>query len=249
MNITEKRYIPQELYPFIKLLKIGSNQIKLLGSAGLASQRYYSDYDLLTPIDRKMSCERFYNSLRSVLEITENNPNMYFIEIKIQTSKRKVRELPDKGKFCKIYDDIEFVKLDYIIRLEGRFVELSIIYSLKRGDEFEESVKKDIDELYRERKYYKVLKRIFSLLTKSPKSIERDRKLVLLTNFFNSEVGRKYQDASNLRAIKLLLENYGDEDTRNKAELNLRNLKMELGDITGLERFYNKEAKKIIEEL
>ena len=66
MNITEKRYIPQELYPFIKLLKIGTSPIKLLGSAGLASQRYYSDYDLLTSI--KMSCEGFYNSLKSVLE-------------------------------------------------------------------------------------------------------------------------------------------------------------------------------------
>jgi len=250
MNITEKRYIPQDLYPYVKVLQYDKIPIKLLGSAGLASQRYYSDYDMLSVVSG--DCKKAYNTISSIMERAENNPDMYFIEFKLQTKKgKKIREMPDDlVKFCQYFRDIEFIKLDYIVRIEGRFVELSIIYSFSRGEEdFKMSVKKDIRELYEEGKYYKVLKRIFSMLSKEKKSIERDDKLVLLTNFFNSEVGKMYQDASNLRAIKLLLENYEDEDTRRKAELNLKDLKLKLSDITKLEKVYNREAKKILDQL
>lgn len=251
MNIIEKRYIPQDLYPYVKVLQYDKSPIKLLGSAGLASQQYYSDYDMLSVVD-EISCKKAYSTISSIIEKAENNPNMYFIEFKLQTKKgRKIREVPeDLSKFCQYFRDIEFIKLDYIVRIQSRFVELSIIYSFSKGEEdFKMSVKKDIKELYDEGKYYKVLKRIFSIVSKEKKSAERDNKLVLLTNFFNSEVGKMYQDASNLRAIKLLLENYEDEDTRRKAELNLKDLKLKLSDVSKLERVYNREAKKVLEEL
>jgi hypothetical protein len=252
MNITEKRYIPQDFYPFVKILQYDKSPIKLLGSAGLASQQYYSDYDMMSVVSGETSCKKAYNTISSIIERAENNPNMYFIEFKLQTKKgRKIREVPeDLSKFCQYFRDVEFIKLDYIVRIQSTFVELSIIYSFSRGEEdFKMSVKKDIRELYDEGKYYKVLKRIFSIVSKEKKNVERDNKLVLLTNFFNSDIGKIYQDASNLRAIKLLLDNYEDEDTRRKAELNLKDLKLKLSDIGKLERSYNREAKKVLEEL
>ena len=254
MNITEKRYIPQDLYPFVKTLQYDKTPIKLLGSAGTASQRYYSDYDMFSSVSSN-DCKKVYDTINSIIERAENNPNMYFIEYKLQrrqgTTPQKIREIPDDlKKFCEYFRNVEYIKLDYIVRIQNKFIELSIIYSFSRGEEdFRESVKKDIRELCEEGKYYKVLKRIFSIVSKERKSIDRDNKLILLTNFFNSDVGKMYQDASNLRAIKLLLENYEDEDTRRKAELNLRDLKMKLSDIGKLERKYNKEAEKVLKQL
>ena len=247
MDITQKRQIPQDIYTYIKLIKLDKYPINLLGSAGIASQQYYSDYDLISMI-REKNCEKLYHKLSHIIDMTENNPNMYLIEIKIQTKTgRKIRELPSLSKFCSI-KNIEFIKLDYIIRLQNRFVELSIIYSLSPSEEeFKISVKKDIDELYKKKQYYKVLKRIFSLLSKQQRSKERDEKLILLTKFFNSPVGKVYQDASNLKAIKLLLEHYTDTDTRNKANLNLKDLHLKLSDISKLEKAYNQEAKKILD--
>jgi hypothetical protein len=249
MNITEKRFIPQDLIPFTKLLQYPHQRIMLLGSAGLASQRYYSDYDLLTIIPDK-DCEKIYNTIKNIIEKSENNPDMYFIEIKIQTlDGNKIRKLKDT--FCNKVQNIDFIKLDYVIRIQNKFVELSIIYKVlnHQGGEssFVESVKDDIKELCKEGEYYKVLKRCFSILTKQPKSPDRDKRLILLTNFFNSPVGQIYQDASNLKAIKLLLQHYRDTDTIRKVELNLKDLKLDLKDIPRLSRAYNKEALKILQ--
>lgn len=262
MNITDRRYIPQDLYSFIKLIQYDKYPIKLLGSAGTASQQYYSDYDLFSSIKSSpKSCSKVYNTIKEILDKTDQQPDMYFIEYKLQTKDgKKIRYLQDMEEFCQSFKDIEFIKLDYVIRIDNRFMELSIIYSFASGKtDFIKSVKADIDELYREGKYYKVLKRLFSLLSKRPKSIERDNKLVLLTKFFNSDIGRLYRDASNIKAIKLLIDSY-NEDTAEKDEMeedllrrkiaqNLRDIGLDIKDLPKLERKYNKEALQILRQI
>ena len=76
-----------------------------------------------------------------------------------------------------------------------------------------------------------------------------------MSKFFNSEWGKLYAETANLKAIKLLLENYDDEETIKRALLNLKDLKIEpnLNKIDSIiksyEDKYNKEAKKVLEEL
>ena len=84
MDITQKRQIPQDIYTYIKLIKLDKYPINLLGSAGIASQQYYSDYDLLTKI-KERNCEKVYNTISHIIDIAENNPDMYLIEFKLQT--------------------------------------------------------------------------------------------------------------------------------------------------------------------
>lgn len=254
MNITDRRNLPTELYPFIKLLQYPQkdSRIKILGSAGFASQRFYSDYDLFTKVRKNPKCYKTYIHINEIIEKTSLNPNMYFIEFKLETTKGlKYKVYPneaiDFNKFCEFYKDIEFIKLDYIIRIENRFLELSIIYSFNPSKtNYIDSIKNDIKTLTKEKKYFKVLKRIFSLLTKQKKSIDRDNKLIILSKFFNSPIGLQYQNVSNLKALKILLENYNDVDTIKKVELNLKDLRLNLKDISKLEKDYNKEAKKLL---
>jgi len=257
MEITEKRQIPQDLYPVIKILKFNSKSpIMLLGSSGLKSQQYFSDYDLFSSVSSKDDCEKVYKRLLDILKKSAmwvkqpiGNPEMYFIEFKLETKDgKKLRRLDNFKLFCNYFDNIKLIKFDFVIRLQNRFIELSIIYSFSKEEtkkDFIQSVEKDIRDLTKEGKHYKVLKRIFSLRSKEPKSPDRDRRLIELTRFFNSKYGQMYQDVSNLRAIETLSKQYKDEFTKRKIEQNLNDLKLTLKDADRLENEYNKEALNV----
>jgi hypothetical protein len=59
----------------------------------------------------------------------------------------------------------------------------------------------DIKELSKNKEYYKVLKRQFNIY----KANKDYPKLLELTEYFNSDIGKKYQTKSNLEAIKKIL--------------------------------------------
>ena len=112
------------------------------------------------------------------------------------------------------------------------------------------SLNTDARNLIDEGNYYKALKRFFGIF----KQVKDKKMLVKLSKFFNSENGQKYQIVSNLKAIKLLLENYDDDITKKKVILNLKDLHISpnIDDIdniiSDLEKQYNKNAKKIYDK-
>ena len=62
--------------------------------------------------------------------------------------------------------------------------------------------------------------------------------LLYLTDVFNSPLGEDYQKLSNLEAIKKVMENYDDERTKKRIELNLK-------EIGVPEKQINKTIKKL----
>jgi hypothetical protein len=64
-----------------------------------------------------------------------------------------------------------------------------------------------------------------------------------------------YQTASNLKAIKLLLENYDDEETIRRALVNLKDIKVEPNlkkidsKISNLMKKVNQAGKKVLESI
>jgi hypothetical protein len=50
-------------------------------------------------------------------------------------------------------------------------------------------------------------------------------KLLLLTDYFNSDIGKQYQIKSNLEAIKKIHSIYKDTLTNRKIEINLKDIK------------------------
>ena len=266
MDISTRREIPQSIYNFIKVLKYDSEPILLLGTAGLASQQYYSDFDLFTQIEKKQTNEQAFNRMQKIINKMDSFNDAYFIEFKIQTQKgdkekfNTIEEI-NRNKFDKLYKDIDFIKLDYVIRISNKFIELSIIYSFNpkilTDEEFLKNISDDVTEQKKEGNYFKALKRIFAIYNNKriKDKLEKTDKYIYLSKFFNSEWGKLYSETANLKAIKLLLENYDDEETIKRVLLNLKEIgvKPDLKKIDNIiaknEKKYNSKAKEVLSEL
>ncbi|WP_395652575.1 hypothetical protein [Brevundimonas sp.] len=224
-EIFEKKVPDKLLYNIVQLLKFKNNYIELKGSASYTNLIYSSDIDLFSKIKKKYDSKTIYNEIKDIIERTNIN-NLYFIEFKLQKKNGDKIKFNDPNKITEnIFNpnEIEFIKLDYILRFNYIFTELSIIYSFSESKiNFKTSILNDIKELVKNKQYYKILKRKFSLLDKT-KDI---KKLLLLMRFFNSETGREYSQLNNLKAIKLLIDNYSDPITEKLIENNLEILKI-----------------------
>lgn len=256
MDIAEKRNLSSDLIPFVKQISFNQDtkKVRLLGSAGLLSQQNYSDIDLFEDLSHiSIDCKSIYLRLKHVME--DVYPNLYFIEYKLQSRDgKKIRTLGGLKRFCEAFKTVDFIKLDFIVWLqdEFKFVEMSIIYNFNKEFDKREYKKKIIDEmreLYKEGNYFKVLKRMFSLLLKQRRSIKRDNLLLVLSEFFNSRYGEMYQDVSNLKAIDKIIKFYRDFDIERKININLKSINRKLSDTNRLEKEYNSEAKKILDNI
>jgi hypothetical protein len=120
--------------------------------------------------------------------------------------------LPDKTIYTLVnaFESKATDKLDVVYWFNNRYIEMSINYYfysknklINKMDNLEESLKQNIYALYREGRYFKMAKRIFSLL-----KIKIDRPLIKkLTTLFNSDLGRIYQIIGDIGTIDYLLEN------------------------------------------
>ena len=130
----------------------------------------------------------------------------------------------DKTAFLSAYHDVEYIKMDFIVRINNIFKELSIIYNLNTVDTPPSKVIQDLNteikDNIKDKNYFKALKRLFSLY----KAEGQTKKQIPLSVFFNSEVGRAYETVSNLKAIKLLQQHYKGEEVEKKITINLKDL-------------------------
>jgi len=307
MDLNEKRKIENDLLEFVNYLEYDEGDddgdILLLGSAGMKSQFYFSDYDLFVTID-KFDLKKIVD----ILKRTEDNEDMFLIEIKFQKGDKKIK-FRTLEELQKKYDEIanekfDFVKLDYVVYLGYRLIELSIIYDtgdksmsvkcekrlkkkiginineMKNGryqskeqaiavsysqlfkeypecnieDDLEDKLKIDIKDYKKEGKYYKALKRTFSLFNYRYKMDTNnkilEKKVLELSKFFNSEFGNLYVIYSNIEAIQLMMENYDDIRSKKMVELNLKNIGVKQENIekvkNELSKMFNEEAKRYL---
>ena len=235
--------------------------IKLVGSSSLQSQQYFGDYDALTTINKKEKPDEIYSEFMRIFKNVKNDPDLYFIEFKIQTMDDKFKFFKNDNlnlqDFKKHYENTDFYKLDLVMWFEYQFVEVSVIYQLlkldrdvianpetklkKENTENINSLEEDIKDLIKEKKYYKILKRKFSIY----KLEGNEKKMSQLTKIFNSDLGLKYKVASNLEAMDLVKEHYTDHITKERIKINLQYLNLHQYKINDL----MKEAKKMKNEI
>jgi hypothetical protein len=257
MDIVQKkppRQYTEELKRLIKLFTYKNNKLELKGSASLSSQQYFSDYDLFCILVDADKSE-FYKFISEL--ITKQIPDLWFIELKLQTkSKKKVRIYPpeklEKSDMDAVWDNLDIIKADFVARIDGYFTEISVIYSFQKEppttEDYIRSLQEDIKELRKERKYYKMLKRQFNI----HKARDEKSDMLRLSKVFNSDLGREYQLISRLEAMKLVLEHYQQDDVlKRKLKIALKDLKVPAGSsIEGLIASRSKElnttAKKFL---
>lgn len=239
-----------ELKKLIKLLTFKNNKLELKGSSSLTSQRYFSDYDLFCVI-QKPDKDEFFAFLKEVLKKIEESEDLWFMELKFQTkgtNPKKIRFYPHQTlketEVEKVWDKLEFCKLDLIARIDNRFTEVSVIYSFTpeppTKEEYINSIRKDIAELRKEKKWYKILKRQFSI----SKAEDNKKDLLRLSKIFNGELGREYKLISNLEALQKVLDNYQEPTLIRKVVVNLKDLHLP-EDVESIQKWMDERSKEL----
>jgi hypothetical protein len=259
MNITTKKQSSEfddEIKKILLHLKYKNSPLLLMGSASLKMQKYYSDFDFISTIE-KLSPKESYDEFTRILKYILSQKNFYLTEIKLQTKNDdKIRWYPDdifdEKEFKKNYKNMKFLKIDFIVLIDYKFYEISIIYSSEKlfasKESFIKSLQKNIIEYEKEEKYFKVLKRLFRLFIIEHKLT----KAKILNEMLNSKYGEIYQKISNLEALKKIDELYKDDQTQKKINIVLKHMKIKKNDIDKYidtnYKLINKEAKKFIEK-
>jgi hypothetical protein len=254
MDIVERRPPSQytaELKKLMKFFSYKKNKLELKGSASLASQHYFSDYDFDCSI-RRTSPDDFYEFLTKLMERIEENDDLWFLELKLQTTTNKKYRIYPHQKltqkvFDKAYPKLDFVKLDIVARLENTFTEIGVIYTFtdepQTTEEYKKSIEQDIKELTKEKRYYKILKRKFNIY----KADGDKKQLLRLSKIFNGEMGKEYAVISNLDTIQKVLEIDQDPATIKKIQINLKDLHLP-ESIDNVEEWVKDRSSKLNEE-
>lgn len=245
MNVFEERDAQSKYYNLLTKLQFGINRPIMIGSAGLASQLYVGDIDLVTFILGRKENEFVNKEIKDIIRNIQTDDDLYFMEFKIQyTDGKKIKFYPNEVDKIEIpiknFDDIEYLKIDLIYYVESRFREVSINYWFKEIKDIIGRMKEDIKELRDEGRYYKVIKRLFSIA----KQINDIPKGLILSKFLNKAVGHDYMYLNNLKAIRDVLMVYDDNTTRDKARINLKNMDI-MANYDHIEKLIDKYQEKV----
>jgi predicted nucleotidyltransferase len=250
-----------EVEKFLNIFHLPNVKAILTGSALYKNLLYKSDYDLWAYIQADTPITKFYPALTKVLNDIDTNQEMYFIEMKYHTKNDlKIRYYPgdiiSQQELERHYSNLKFVKIDVVVRIRNKFYEISCMYSFENNinetqKDTNQRLEDDIKELKQENKYFKVLKRMFSIaMLKNNVNFAQ-----FLMNVFNSDLGKKYEVLCNLKAMELVNQHYHDQTTKERLKINygLIHQKFNLNGINILihkfERVINNEAKNIYEKL
>jgi hypothetical protein len=262
MDIIERKFPAQDIRVFVNLLKWDNNEMLLLGTGSSATQLYPSDIDLFSKIFNNYNSDAVYKKVIQKLTEASQRPDMFFIEGKIQDKDgekfkwKNMAELKRPAsvvKFKSLYDNIDYVKFDFVLYLNQQFVELSVIYVFNKDDldysALKMSLSNDMIDLIHERKYYKSLKRLFALLKLEHPPARNN--LIKISELFNSSIGALYKRNSILKAVELFLETYQDPESIRLAKrvyenLGFTNLTEMPKIIKAYDAVINREGKKFI---
>jgi hypothetical protein len=253
MNILEKRVHNDDVLHLISDLRFGKMPIELVGSASLRNQRYFSDYDFFS-VTGKSTPYKTYEELNNIIRKISNNSNYYPIELKIQLDNgEKIKKFHpidlSYDEFKSAFNIIDFIKIDLVLFTDSRFIEVSIIYKMNitkkfTVDMYTRELQKDIQELKKEKNYYKILKRYFNLAR-----VTNNKDLMIsLMKLFNSDVGQMYQYKSNLEAIKLVKDFYKNDDkVKQKIKVNYSKIRpIKMANYNELQNTINTKALEFI---
>ena len=202
-----------------KLMSLES-KINIVGSANVKRNLYYSDYDLFQKV-RGKSEQLIYNHFKAVFNIIKSSSNVVISDFKLGED--------DKGESLRWdYNDImkgenggvsfkdalkmeSIIKLDIIIYINGRFIEISEVYNVYLDgksnmnyskDEVIKELTEDYKELVNDGNYFKALKRMYSIIKLND---ENDSRLNILVDYFNQPIGLLYRCKSDLETINIIL--------------------------------------------
>lgn len=241
---------PEQIQDIFHLLSISSNYF-LIGSAQYKNFLYSSDYDLNETYkskDTKQVLNNLYENFKEKFIEAKKDPNIFITDFKCGIDKKgePIRWSYDdimkgtKGNY-KFVDCLlmkSTMKLDMIVFINGCCTEITDNYFLTIGKtkNFDLTTKNDLinmlvenyNELIKEHKYFKAIKRLFSIQALQNKPSKK------LIELLNSDLGRLYKTMSDLNTILELFEQTFKPCPLDKIKQNLQIIKYFVSKITSI---------------
>ena len=260
---------PKELQKYFHQMSI-SSEFEIIGSSHYKNFLYSNDYDLneyYKAKDTPQVLHKLYNNFLEIFEEAETNPNQYITDFKCgkigeepirwnyENLKKGYQKINNKKYLfteCLLMDST--IKLDEVVFINGLGSEITNNYFLKIGskgnskkntkNEIIKMLKQNFDECIEEKKYFKALKRKFSIYQiRHPNKIPKT-----LLSILNSNSGRLYKTVNDLKLIILLLELKSRKPTMEQIINNLQSIKYYASKITKYKlEFLSNEIDKICE--
>ncbi len=197
-----------------------SKKVKIMGSNSFKGLLYPSDLDIVSTISdsAKVLAHHFQKLFSEPLPFI-------FVDFKAGgTEDNKLRWTPKQlraGKNGILLEDAirqnMVVKLDFVVPLDGSFVEVSEIYltqyqTQKSVEQAEREMEADVSMYAKEGNTMKALKRFYSVLQLTKGHARQKRELV---KFFNSEVGLVNKVANDLELLHSIRKHISTEEFSN----------------------------------
>jgi hypothetical protein len=221
MDVLEQKYLSRDLNFLLKVLQLGDNPIRLVGTGSMASQYFPADFDFLCQVKERYTPQKLYKDFKKILDNIDEQ-KLFFIEFKLQQLPKKGQE-QEKHKVFKKNDvrqeffdayfnkNTELCKIDAIISYEGRFKEVSCIYFFSTKplimSDYIQALLDDQKQYYDDGKVYKSLKRL--MLSAKYENPPDKNLIITITRFFNSQVGQLYELDNIIQAAIIYMDKFG----------------------------------------
>jgi hypothetical protein len=205
-KIKKKEDYPKKIQDVFNVLTI-TGKYQVIGSGSLSKIKYNSDYDLQEFINDKSNknvLDKIYNYFKKKFSTCKKNKNYFITDFKcgigldgepLRWTYNDIMKGINNGlTFQDALLQKSTIKMDMIVLIDGIFTEFSENYYFKIGkdtnyynEDIELGIEKSLNEYLYMKNYWKVLKRLFSLLMREKS--KNKKKLIKLIDFFNSNVG------------------------------------------------------------
>jgi len=202
----KKEDYPEEVQDVFDTLTI-NGKYQVIGSGALEKIKYNSDYDLQEFINDKSNknvLDKIYNYFKKKFKFCKKDKNYFITDFKcgigldgepLRWTYNDIMKGINNGlTFQDTLLQKSTIKIDMIVLIDGIFTEFSENYYFKIGkdtnyynEDIELGIEKSLNEYLYMKNYWKVLKRLFSLLMREKS--KNKKKLIKLIDFFNSNVG------------------------------------------------------------
>jgi hypothetical protein len=219
----KKTKYPKEIEDVFNILTI-NGKYQIIGSGSLEKIEYNSDYDLQEFINDKSSenvLDKIYNYFKKKFIYCKKNPNYFITDFKCGIGedgealrweyKDIIKGIKNNITFQEALMQKSTIKIDMIVLIEGIATEFSENYYFKIGsttnyynEDIELGIEKSLNEYLYMKNYWKVLKRLFSLMLRN--KTKNKTKLIKLIDFFNSDVGLMNKCKNEFDILLILLE-------------------------------------------
>jgi hypothetical protein len=247
LEIQNKTNYPKVLQKYFHQMSISSSY-DIIGSSHYKNFLYNNDYDLneyYKAPDTKKVLNKLYNNFLDKFKESEKDQNLFICDFKCgEYNNEAIRwNLENMKKGYQIIKNhkITFeetllmdstIKLDEVVFINGITYDITNNYFLKIGNnsnydtnntniDIKKNLENDYNELIKEHKYFKALKRKSSIYQLEHKNKIDDNLLKIL----NSDSGRLYKVINDLNLITVLLDLKGKKPTLEQITNNLQQIK------------------------